>query len=96
MNDGNRFMSQAVGRAALLPWRVTRLFAFSILITLEPVVRLVLSTVALVLLLTAFFFKALGTPHFPFWGMVGFSVGCTVALMAYYGVMSVVSDRREP
>jgi hypothetical protein len=78
--------------AVLLAWQAARVSALALLITLEPVVRFVLSTVALLLLLTALFFRALGTPHFPFWGMLSFAIGCTLLLMAYYGVMRIMSN----
>lgn len=78
-------------RGLWLAWQSVRLPVLAFLITLEPVVRFTLFTVALLGLLTALFFKALGTPHFPFWGMVGFSVGCTLLLMVYYALMRMLS-----
>ena len=73
-----------IGRAVRLP-------AFTFLIILEPVVRFTLSTVALLSVLTAFFFKFLSAPHFPFLGMLGFGVGCILLLMAYQKAIRLLS-----
>lgn len=73
-----------IGRAVRLP-------AFTFLIILEPVVRFTLSTVALLSVLTAFFFKFLSAPHFPFLGMLGFGVGCIMLLMAYQKAIRLLS-----
>jgi len=72
-------------------WQAVRLPVFSFLIILEPVVRFTLSIVALLCVLTAFFFKFLGTPHFPFLGMLGFGVGCILLLMAYHAAIRLLS-----
>jgi len=71
--------------------QAVRLPAFSFLIILEPVVRLTLSIVALLSVLTAFFFRFLGAPHFPFLGMLGFGVGCILLLMAYQAAIRFLS-----
>ena len=72
-------------------WHAVRVPALAFLITLLPVVQIILSSVALLGVLTAFFFKFLGTPNFPFWGMLGASLGCTLLLIAYYGLMRLFS-----
>jgi hypothetical protein len=72
-------------------WQALRLPAFSFLIILEPPVRFTLSTVALLSVLTAFFFRFLGTPHFPFLAMLGFGVGCIPLLMAYQAAIRLLS-----
>ena len=81
------------GRVQVLrfSWHAVRLPALAFLVTLLPVVQIVLSSVALLGVLTAFFFKFLGVPNFPFVGMLGFSLGCTLLLMAYYGLMRLFS-----
>jgi hypothetical protein len=83
MNGRDDTLRSGLKGGLLLAWRTALTPVLAVLITLEPVVRFVLSAVALLLLLTALFFRAIGTPHFPFWGMIGFSVGCTVLVMAY-------------
>jgi len=72
-------------------WQAVRLPVFAFLITLLPIVQFTLSAVAILSILTAFFFKFLGAPHFPFWGMVFFSVGCTLTLMAYHALVRLFS-----
>jgi hypothetical protein len=72
-------------------WNAVRLPALAFLITLLPVAQILLSTVALLGLLTAFFFKFLGPQNFPFWGMVSLSLGCSLLLIAYYGLVRLLS-----
>lgn len=78
-----------LSRGALwLIWQTVRLPVFAFLVILEPIVRFVLSAVALLGVLMAFFFELSGVaPHFPFWGMLGFSVGCGLLLIAYYALL---------
>jgi hypothetical protein len=82
-----------VARGALwLAWQVVRLPVLAFLLILEPVVRLVLSSAALLGVLTAFLFEfSAAAPTFPFWGMVAISVGCMLALMAYYAFLRLLS-----
>ena len=65
--------------------------ALELLTTLLPVVEIVSPVFALLGVLTAFFFKFLGTPNFPFWGMLSFSLGCMLVLRAYYGLIHLLS-----
>jgi hypothetical protein len=74
-----------------MTWHAVRLPALAFLITLLPIAEITLSSVALLGVLTAFFFKALGMPNFPFWGMLGFSLGCTLLLITYYRLMRLFS-----
>jgi len=79
-------------RALWLLWQALRLPALALLIILEPLVAFVLSAAALVGIVIACFIKLSGDlPHFPFWGMVGSSVGCMLLLMVYHGVMQFLS-----
>jgi hypothetical protein len=79
-------------RAALcLAWHALRLPVFLFLAILEPVVRLVLGTLALLTVLTAFFFKAYGLPHFPFWPMIAASLGLGLLLMVYHALLRLFS-----
>lgn len=83
----------AFARGALwLAWQVIRLPIVAFLLIVEPIVRLVLSLAALFGILTAFLFEfSTAAPTFPFWGMVAFSVGCMLALMAYYALVELLS-----
>jgi hypothetical protein len=69
--------------ALWLIWEAVRLPTLSFLLILLPVVRLVLSAVSLVGVLTAFLFKAIVLPHFHFWLVLGLSIGCMLILLAY-------------
>jgi hypothetical protein len=63
---------------------------FAFLVILEPVVRVVLSALALLSVLMAFFFEyATELPDFPFLGMLGFAVGCVLVLIVYYGLLRI-------
>ena len=70
-----------------LLWHVLRLPVFVFLAILEPVVRLILGTLALLGVLTALFFKFYGVPHFPFALMLGMSVGFGLMLVGYYALL---------
>jgi hypothetical protein len=70
---------------------VVRLPILALLLIVEPIVRIVLSWAALLGLLCSFLFEFAGnTATFPFWGMVAFSVGCSLALMGYYMLLSAL------
>lgn len=72
-------------------WHAVRLPTLSFLLILLPVVRLVLSTVSLVGVLTAFLFKAIALPNFHFWLVLCFSLGCMLLLLAYEGLIRFCS-----
>ncbi len=75
-----------------LAWQAIRLPVFAFLVILEPVARVVLCALALLGVLMAFFFEYLTTlPNFPFWGMLGFAVGCALLLALYYGLIRLFS-----
>ena len=63
-------------------WEAVRLPILAFLRTLMPLVEFSLSVLAFFGVLIALLFKFLGLPHFPFWGMLGFSIGCALLLMA--------------
>jgi len=73
-------------------WAVIRLPALALMVILEPLVRVLLAGSALLLTLTAFFYK-LVMPHapVPFWGMLGIAVGCVMILALYYALLRVLS-----
>jgi hypothetical protein len=75
-----------------LAWRAIRLPVAALLVILEPVVRFALSALALLSVLMAFFFEyTTELENFPFWGMLGFGVGCVLLLIAYYGLLRMFS-----
>jgi len=64
-------LTAAVAGALWFLWQSVRLPIFAFLVILEPVARLVLSTLGLLCVLMAFFFEyATALEHFPFWGML--------------------------
>jgi len=77
--------------ALWLVWQAVRLPTLSFLLILLPVVRLVLSTVSLVGVLTAILFKAIALPHFHFWLVLGISSGCMLLLLAYEAAVRFLS-----
>lgn len=75
-------------------WHTLRVPILATLTILEPIVRTLLSGLALLGILMALFFKFLvKLPDFPFWLVLGISVGCALSLTLYYLVMRVFSRR---
>jgi hypothetical protein len=66
-----------------LLWHCNRVPAFLMLAILEPVVTLVLSALALLGVLTAIFWEFAAPPHFPFFLVIGASLGFELALLIY-------------
>ena len=67
-----------------------RLPALLFLVVLEPVVTFVLWGIALLGLLMALFYRAIGMPHFPFWTMVGASLFFAAASVVYQGLIRLL------
>jgi hypothetical protein len=86
-------MSAVIARSVLwIVWQAIRLPVFSLLLILEPIVRRVLSWLALWTFLIAFVWKFSGAaPSFPFWAMLAFSASCALALTAYYALLRLFS-----
>ena len=91
--ERRRTLGRRLLRGALwLVWHAVRLPLLALLIILEPLVAVALSAAAVVGVVTACFIKLSGDlPHFPFWGMVGSSVGCMLLLMAYHAIRLFLS-----
>jgi len=85
----------AVARAALLLlWTAIRLPIVTLLIILEPFVTLVLMAIATLGVLTCLFHEfLLKDPHFPFWLMLGMSIGSALLLLPYYALIRIFSTR---
>jgi hypothetical protein len=86
---GARFVLTA---ATHLIWQVGRLPLLALLTLLEPVVRAVcgLAMVFGVIAAIVFEFSSVG-PRFPFLEMLVLSLGFGLVLLAYYGLLSLVS-----
>jgi len=67
-----------------LLWQGIRLPAYLLLVILEPVARIVLGSLALLGVLTAFLWKFVGPPHFPFLLVLGVSLGFELVLLVYH------------
>lgn len=98
--DASDVFGQGAGRGLLMLARgalsflrnVLRLTLLAVLLFFEPVVRILLSAAALLALLVAIVCElSAAAPTFPFWGAVGFSAGCFLALVLYEGLLRLLS-----
>jgi len=80
-----------LARSLWLLWQGIRLPTFLLLAILEPVVSLVLGSLALLGVLTAFFWRFVGPPHFPFLLVLGVSLGFELALILYRKLLGFFS-----
>lgn len=78
----------------LILWQAVRIPALAFLVILEPIVRVILAGAALLIVLTALFYRALGAPHFPFWTMLAFGIGSALLLALYYALLRLLSGRQ--
>ena len=91
-DEKNERGARALSRRVLqILWQALRLPVLVFLAILQPVVRLVLGAFALLGVLMAFFFKLYGAPHFPFWLMIGMSVGLGMGLMGYNALLRILA-----
>jgi hypothetical protein len=74
-----------------IPFRGVRLPVLLLLAVLEPIVRFVCAGLALLGVLATVFFKLIGAPDFPAWTMLALSVGFALMLVAYQGLIRVLS-----
>jgi len=76
-----------------LLWQCVRVPALLLLVTLEPVVSFVLSALALLGVLTALFWKLTGPRHFPFFLVLGISLGFQLALILYHALLRLLGAK---
>jgi hypothetical protein len=89
-----RRLHEMHGHLTAREWHIVRLPVLTFLVIIEPLVQFLLSAVALLLALTAIFFKLLvHRPDFPFWGMLALSIGCVWALALCYAIIRVLGLR---
>lgn len=89
-----RLSRSSTGAAALVVrtcWACLRLPVLTLLVIVEPLVRLALSALALLLVLTALFFEAVSARAIPFWAMLGAAVGCVALLALYQALVRALS-----
>jgi hypothetical protein len=73
-------------------WQVVRLPVLAALLVLEPFVNLVLTAFGFLGIVVAVILKLSGDlPHFPFWLVMGFSIGAILMLMAYHALIGLLS-----
>ena len=74
-------------------WRLVSFPLLTLLIILEPVVRFVLSGLALLLALSAFFWKLAAPPplHAPFLALLAAAIGCVALLTLYQWLLRLLS-----
>lgn len=76
----------------LFIWCVVRVPILIVLAFFEPFVRLLLSGIAILSLLTGLVYKGSSVaPPIPFWVMVCVSLGCVMLIPAYHGVLRSLS-----
>jgi hypothetical protein len=81
-------------RLGQMVWLIVRIPLLAFLVVLEPVVSFVLAGCALLGVLTTLFFRWTSVdPRFPFWTMLGISVGFAIALFLYEGLIHLLSRR---
>lgn len=80
-------------RALLLfIWGVVRIPILIVLAFLEPFVRLVLVSIAILSLLTGLVYQgASAPPPIPFWVMLSVSLGCVMLVPAYHFILRLLS-----
>jgi hypothetical protein len=75
-------------------WHSVRIPVLAVLVVLEPFVSIILAALTVLGVFFALFFRFLvRLPHFPFWTMLGISVGFATILMVYYGIIRILSNR---
>lgn len=74
-------------------WQCVRVPTLLLLTILEPLVSVVLSALALLGVLTAFFWKLVGPPHFPFFLVLGVSLGFELALVLYHALLRLLGGK---
>ena len=90
--DSRPTVAADLGSCALwVVWQCIRLPLFLFLLVLEPVVTFVLGALALLGVLTALFWKFFGPPNFPFYLMLGISLGFELALIVYRKLLRLLA-----
>jgi hypothetical protein len=92
LSPSSDFASRVLEGLLRASWTIVRMPLLTVLVILEPVVRVLLAACALLLVLAALFFECLA-PHtsIPFWGMLAVAVGCVALLALYYTLLRVFS-----
>ena len=83
--------SFAVAAVRLL-WLLVRIPLLAVTLALEPAANFVLTAVGVLGIAAALILRLSGAlPEFPFWGMLGFSVGALSLLSAYHTLLCILA-----
>lgn len=74
-----------------LAWQAIRIPVLTLLVMFEPFVNFALSALALLVALTAIFWKLAGPKPFPFWAALAASLACVLALALYHALIRVLA-----
>jgi hypothetical protein len=92
MSGGASRVARVLRAVLWIGWQALRLPLFVLLVIFEPIVRFVLSFLALLTASMALFFGVSGAaPRFPLLRMMAFAIVCYLALMSYYALLRMVS-----
>lgn len=85
----------SVGRGIVhFSWAAVRLPLLALLVTMEPIVCWVLSAIAVLGVLVSLLFEfVVRLPNYPFWLMLGLSVGIAALQIPYYLLIRLFSSR---
>jgi hypothetical protein len=88
-----RFTERAAWTVLRVSWKLVSFPLLALLIILEPVVHFLLAGLALLLVLTAFFWKLAAPPpvHAPFLALLAAAVGCIALLAIYQWLLRLLS-----
>jgi hypothetical protein len=88
-------IGNAFGTLAVMAWHAVRLTLLALLITLEPVVRLLLTLLAVLLLASAALFATVGgdAAVAPL-ALLAAACGCALGLLGWYGAIAALQSRR--
>ena len=90
--DAPRWLGIASRGALRVTWHAIRLPSLTLLVLMEPLICRTLSLLAILGVLTAFFWElVVKPPHFPFWIVFGLSVGVGMLQIPYYLLIRLFS-----
>jgi hypothetical protein len=90
--DSQHWLAVACRGVLRVTWHAIRLPALTLLVLMEPLICRTLSLLAILGILTAFFWEfVVKPPHFPFWIVLGISVGIGMLQIPYYVLIRLFS-----
>ena len=89
-------IGSAIGMIAVVAWHAVRVTLLALLITLEPVVRVLLTLLTVLLLASAGLFAAArpDATAGPV-ALVAAACGCALALLGWYGAIAALQGRHQ-